>query len=152
MIGIRIRVVRSRRRPPAASPWTAGVVALLAGAAIVNAAAIGVALVAAGQLHHIYAGRENLPDLDAFTRFDLPTVGRIYDAAGEPLVELADQYRDITHYDEIPPVVMQALLAAEDKRFFSHDGVDYRSLPRVASKVRVGALVRRLARGRRIGR
>ena len=66
---------------------------------------IGVALVAAGQLHHIYAGREHLPDLDAFTRFELPTVGRIYDADGEPLVELADQYRDITHYDEIPPVV-----------------------------------------------
>ncbi len=148
MIGVRIRIVRSRRRLPAVSPWTSGVIALLVGAAIVHAAVLVVALVAAGQLHHIYAGRENLPDLDSFTRFDLPTVGRIYDAAGEPIVELADQYRDITHYDEIPPVVMQALLAAEDKRFFAHDGVDYLSLPRVASKVRLGALVRRLARGR----
>ena len=45
----------------------------------------------------------------------------------------------------IPPIVRGAILAAEDKRFFSHNGVDYYSLPRVLGKVRVGALPWRLA-------
>ena len=116
-------------------------IVLLSGAALVrHGAPLAVAVVAARQLHHVYAGRDDLPDLDAFIRFELPTVGRIYDANGEPLIELADQYRDITHYDDIPPVVRQAILAAEDKRFFAHDGVDYFSIPRVVSKVRIGAL------------
>ncbi len=126
-------------------------IALLFGAALAVIAPLGVAVVAARELHHVYAGRDDLPDLDAFIRFELPTVGRIYDANGEPLVELADQYRDITPYDDIPPVVRQAILAAEDKRFFAHDGVDYLSIPRVFSKVRIGALARRLAWGARPG-
>lgn len=33
--------------------------------------------------------------------------------------------RSITNYDEIPKLIRYATLAAEDKRFFSHDGVDY---------------------------
>ena len=46
--------------------------------------------------------------------------------------------RWITPYADIPPVVQAAVLATEDKRFFSHRGVDYLSLVRVASKVRLG--------------
>ncbi len=124
-------------------------IVLLTGAVLAALAALGVAVVAGRELHYISASRENLPDLDAFMRFELPTVGHIYDANNEPLIELADEYRDITHYDEIPAVVRDAMLAAEDKRFFSHDGVDYWSIPRVTGKVRVGALARRLASGAR---
>jgi membrane peptidoglycan carboxypeptidase len=74
-------------------------------------------------------------------------VGRIYDSNGQPLITLAREYREIVQFTDIPPVVRSAILAAEDKRFFSHDGVDYLSLPRVISKVRVGAWIARLARG-----
>ncbi len=122
-------------------------IALLMAAAFAVTASLAVAVVGARELYHLYAGREDLPDLGAFMRFELPTVGHIYDASNEPLIELADEYRDITHYEEIPSVVRDAMLAAEDKRFFAHDGVDYWSLPRVVGKVRVGALARRLAAG-----
>jgi len=37
-------------------------------------------------------------------------------------------------YDEVPLVMRQALLAAEDKNFHSHSGVDYGVLPRVVQK------------------
>ncbi len=47
---------------------------------------------------------------------------------------------------EIPPIVRDAILSAEDKRFFSHNGVDYVSLIRVAGKVRLGMLAARLLR------
>ena len=37
-------------------------------------------------------------------------------------------------YDEVPLILRQAILAAEDKNFFSHSGVDYRALPRVVAE------------------
>ncbi len=104
---------------------------------------ITVALVAAGFLH-VYFDRTNLPDIEPFTRFEFPSIGHIYDANGQPLIELAREYRQITKYEDIPPIVRDAILATEDKNFFSHGGVDYSRIPRVLGKVRIGALLARL--------
>ena len=90
-----------------------------------------------GLVYHIYFDRRGLPDLEPFIRFELPTIGRVYDAQGTVLVELAREYRRVVSYDEVPPVLRHAILAAEDKNFFSHSGVDYRALPRVAYKTAV---------------
>jgi penicillin-binding protein 1A len=79
-----------------------------------------------------------------FTRFEFPTIGHIYDANGQPLIELAREYRRIIKYEDIPPIVCDAILAAEDKNFFTHSGVDYSGIPRVLGKVRIGSLVARL--------
>ena len=107
-------------------------------AVLVGALSAGAALFTIGAFQ-VYFDRRNLPDLGTFTRFEFPTIGRIYDANGQPLVELAREYRQVTRYEDIPPVVRDAILATEDKRFFSHNGVDYFSIPRVIGKVRVGA-------------
>jgi penicillin-binding protein 1A len=106
---------------------------------------ITIALVGAG-VHRVYFDRTNLPDIELFTRFDFPTIGTVYDANGQPLIELAREYRRITKYEDIPPVVRDAILGAEDKNFFSHSGVDYSAIPRVLGKFRVGALVARFIR------
>ena len=84
--------------------------------------------------HHIYFDRSGVPDLEPFIRFDLPTIGKVYDARGALLIELAREYRQIVSYEEVPPVIRPAILAAEDKNFFTHSGVDYRALPRVLYK------------------
>jgi len=106
-------------------------------------------LVAAG-LHHIYWDRTELPDMEAFTRFEFPTIGHVYDSSELPLIELARERREITRYEDIPPVVRDAILAAEDKNFFSHNGVDYSRIPRLLSKVRLGTLVSRSTRQGRV--
>jgi penicillin-binding protein 1A len=62
------------------------------------------------------------------------------------VIELAKEYRRIIKYEDIPPIVRDAILAAEDKNFFSHSGVDYSAIPRVLGKFRVGALVARFIR------
>ena len=130
--------------------WTRGVSVLLASAAlIVAAASVGVALVAIGALHRMYFDRDNLPDLAAFMRFEFPTIGHVYDTNGQPLIELAREHRQITQYADIPPIVRDAILATEDKHFFSHNGADYLCIPRVLGKVRVGALMWRLVTGGR---
>jgi penicillin-binding protein 1A len=118
-------------------------------AAIAGAVLAGVALVAISTLYYIYFDRQNLPDAGPFMRFEFPAVGHVYDINGQPLVELAREYRAITQYPDIPPVVRGAILATEDKRFFTHNGVDYFSIPRVIGKVRVGAWATRLATGGR---
>ena len=81
--------------------------------------------------YHVYFDRRNLPDIEAFIRFEFPTIGTVYDGNGEPLIELANEYRKISKFDDIPPIVRDAIIATEDKHFFSHNGVDYSIIPRV---------------------
>ncbi len=101
---------------------------------------------AAVGFHHVYFDRDNLPDLEAFTHFEFPTIGHVYDTNGQPLIELAREYRQITQYEDLPPIVRDAILAAEDKRFFSHGGVDYSSFPRVLARVRIAPRLARLGK------
>ena len=89
---------------------------------------------AVGLVHHVYFDRSGLPSLDAFVRFEAPTIGEVQDARGKVLIELAREHRRVVSYDEVPVVLRQAILATEDKNFFSHSGVDYGSLPRVVQK------------------
>ena len=93
-----------------------------------------VVLPAAWLVHRIYFDRSNLPSLDGFYEFQPPTTGEVRDAQGQVLIELAREYRRVVTYDEVPPVLRQAILAAEDKNFFSHSGVDYGALPRVVGQ------------------
>ena len=89
--------------------------------------------------HHVYFDRTNLPDIGPFARFEFPAIGHVYDANDQPLIEMAREYRRNIKYEDIPPIVRDAILATEDKNFFSHSGVDYSTIPRVLSKVRIGA-------------
>lgn len=143
--------VVARGSPAMRTGWRRRVAAvLLLAIALAGAASLGAALYVGVALYNVYFDRANLPDLGPFTRFEFPSIGHVYDANGQPVIELAREYRTITQYADIPPVVRDAILATEDKRFFSHDGVDYSSLPRVIAKVRFGAWATRLlTRGQR---
>src|SRR3989337_1641248 len=118
--------------------WKRGVLYLFIGTIFITTA-----LVAVG-FHHVYFDRTNLPDIGSFTRFELPTIGPIYEPDGQPLIELAKEYRRIIQYEDIPPIVRDAILATEDKNFFTHSGVDYSVIPRVLRKIRIGSLASRL--------
>lgn len=109
---------------------------------------IGGTLVAMG-LYNVYFDRTNLPDIETLARFEFPAVGRVYDANGQPLIEIAREYRRNIKYEEIPPIVRDAIIAIEDKNFFTHNGVDYSVIPRVLSKVRIGSLVAGLTKLKR---
>ena len=45
-------------------------------------------------------------------------IGHIYDANVQALKEMASESHQITRYEEIPPIIRDAILAAEDKTFF----------------------------------
>ena len=120
--------------------WQRGIVGLLVCTVVITTALIAVGF------HHIYFDRTNLPDIGPFARFEFPAIGCVYDANDRPLIEMAREYRRNIKYGDIPPIVRDAILAAEDKNFFSHNGVDYSTIPRVLSKVRIPALVSHLTR------
>jgi penicillin-binding protein 1A len=113
-------------------PWgPIGRVARVAAASLLAATA----LATADLYHTLVLDPFGLPDLDAFLASGPPTIGRIEDARGEVLAELAREYRRPLEEHELPPVLRGALLAAEDKGFFEHDGVDLEAWPRVIAKV-----------------
>ena len=95
----------------------------------------------AALVQHVYFDRSDLPELAPFILFQPPTTGEVTDARGEVVIQLAREYRRVVTYDEVPLVMRQAILAAEDKNFHSHSGVDYGALPRVIQKT-AGALSR----------
>jgi penicillin-binding protein 1A len=97
-------------------------------------------LPAAGVLGYVYLNNNDLPDLESFIRFQLPTTGLVLDSEGEVLIEVAREYRRRIEYDDLPPILRQAILAAEDRDFFSHGGVAYGSFPRVVHKSVVSSL------------
>jgi penicillin-binding protein 1A len=105
-------------------------------------AAVPLVLVLCG-ITYITYNRTNLPDLDAFIRFEPPTMGHIYDANGHILIELGRERREIIQYKNIPDVLRQAILSAEDENFFSHSGVDFSVFPRLLSKTSIQALISR---------
>jgi len=133
------RKFRSLGEVPGELRWRRGLVRLLIFTTVFIAA-----LTALG-LYRIYFDRTNLPAIEPLTRFEFATIGHIYDVNGQPLMEMAREYRWNIGYQDIPPIVRDAILAAEDKNFFTHSGVDYSVIPRVLSKIRFRTLAARLA-------
>src|SRR6266849_8119043 len=103
-------------------------------------AAIPLVVILCGMIYISY-NRKNLPDLDAFLRFEPPTTGHIYDANGQTLIEVGKERREIIQYKDIPEVLRDAILSAEDENFFSHAGVDYSVFPRLLFKTNIHALL-----------
>jgi penicillin-binding protein 1A len=83
----------------------------------------------------------SLGDIASF-RGRVPLTTRIYAWDGQLLAELARERRDLAEPDEIPPRLAQAFVAAEDRRFYEHRGVDVRGVLRAAlQNLRAGGVV-----------
>jgi len=65
------------------------------------------------------------------TETDPPLTSYVYAADGETLISLFyDEFRRHVTLDEVAPIMQQAMVAAEDSRFYEHNGVDYRGIVR----------------------
>ncbi|MCV6593369.1 MAG: PBP1A family penicillin-binding protein [Silicimonas sp.] len=79
-----------------------------------------------GAVFYVY-GR-NLPDVAPLANYQPPTLTRIYSPAGRIIDEYAEQRRIYVPFDEIPDMVKNAFISAEDKRFYDHFGFDVRGI------------------------
>lgn len=74
-----------------------------------------------------FYGRD-LPDHEQLARYEPPTLSRIYSGQGLLMDEFARERRIFTPIDEIPDLVKQAFISAEDKNFYDHLGFDPRGI------------------------
>jgi penicillin-binding protein 1A len=72
----------------------------------------------------------NLPEVSALSDYRPKLPLRVYSAEGELLAEYGEERRELTPIAQIPKVMKDAVLAAEDARFFEHGGVDYLGMVR----------------------
>jgi penicillin-binding protein 1A len=73
-----------------------------------------------------------LPSLEVLTDYQPKIPLRVVSAEGELLGEFGEERRAIIAIGAVPDVMKQAILAAEDERFYQHGGVDYLSVARAA--------------------
>lgn len=71
-----------------------------------------------------------LPSVEGMSDTRLQVPLRIYSSDGSLLGEFGEKRRIPKTLDEIPELVQQSFLAAEDNRFYEHDGVDYQGILR----------------------
>ena len=113
----------------------------LAGVAVLSvvaAAGLALAIYAAWLFH-------DLPDARELAEYRPPVATRVFAWDGTLIGEFSTERRIFTPYDQIPPVVAEAFLAAEDKNFFQHGGIDVAGMGRAMSRNAMN-----LARGRRL--
>ena len=76
-------------------------------------------------------GRD-LPNTDQLASYAPPTISRIYDRDGRILDEFAKERRLFVPAPEIPDLIKQAFVSAEDKNFYMHRGYDPRGIAAAA--------------------
>jgi penicillin-binding protein 1A len=74
----------------------------------------------------------DLPDHQQLLTYQPATGTRVYAGDGSFIAEYATEHRVITPFNDIPPLVVHAFLAAEDRDFYTHNGVNPLSILRAA--------------------
>src|SRR4051794_39686601 len=69
-----------------------------------------------------------LPSLESLTDYQPKIPLRVLTSDGELIGEFGEERRAIVKIAEVPEIMRQAILAAEDERFYQHGGVDYVSV------------------------
>ena len=76
-----------------------------------------------GFLYYIYI---NSPEFNTDLLYKKES-SNIYDSKGELIATIGTEKRQLVTYEELPQVLIDAIVATEDSRFFEHNGID---LPR----------------------
>jgi len=74
----------------------------------------------------------NLPSLEALTDYRPKIPLRIFTSDGYLMGEFGEERRAVVHIADVPGVMKQAILAAEDDRFYQHSGIDMTGILRAA--------------------
>ena len=71
-----------------------------------------------------YFGK-SVDDYRRLATYEPPITSRLYASDGRLLAEYAAEKRAFVPYEAIPKQLVQAFISAEDKKFFSHGGIDF---------------------------
>ncbi|GAC1355612.1 MAG: penicillin-binding protein 1A [Variovorax sp.] len=114
--------------PPARPAWLKWLLRVVFwGLGIVAAGVLSVLCLIAVALAVAYP---NLPDITELSDYRPKLPLRVFSAEGTLIGEFGEERRNLTPIAAIPKVVKDAVLAAEDSRFYDHGGVDYKGMVR----------------------
>ena len=97
-----------------------------------TSAVLVLVLLAGGYLW--YEWSSNLPYIGTLKEYRPPIITEIYSDDGEVIGRFWDERRIVVGLDEIPDHLIKAFVAAEDARFFEHEGLDVLSIFRAFYK------------------
>src|ERR1700722_19488520 len=124
---------RPFRRLSGASVFTASVNFLRGLAQLIFVLGILGAIVVGGTIALAIAHfSHDLPDQQQLLSYQPATGTRVYAGDGSLMAEFATERRVITPFKDIPPLVVHAFLAAEDRDFYNHNGVNPMAILRAA--------------------
>ena len=101
-------------------------IAFLAAAGLVIGV-IGVMALISGAYLYL---QPSLPSVEAMRQIELQVPLRVYSRDGQVIAQIGEQRRIPVTFEQVPPMVRQAFIAAEDDRFFEHSGFDYQGILR----------------------
>ncbi|MEX0287060.1 MAG: penicillin-binding protein 1A [Paracoccaceae bacterium] len=96
--------------------------------AIFSFVTLGIAMTALtiGGVFWMYT--KDLPSHESLAQYKPPTISRIYSGEGDLIDEFAQERRLFVPASDIPDMVKQAFISAEDKNFYIHKGYDPRGI------------------------
>ena len=103
--------------------WVVYPIATLLGLILIGALMLGFA---------VMITLPTLPSLEVLTDYRPKIPLRVYTAEGVLMGEFGEERRAVVKIGEVPEQLKQAILAAEDDRFYQHGGVDYAGVLRAA--------------------
>ncbi len=74
----------------------------------------------------------NLPDYKNLATYTPPVATRLYAADGSLLIEYAEERRVFIDFEDMPPQLVNAFIAAEDQNFWTHPGIDVQGIIRAS--------------------
>lgn len=100
-----------------------------AGAGLAVAGVLSLLMLIAVALAFAYP---NLPDIGTLSDYSPKLPLRVFTSDGVLIGEYGEQRRNLVPFKEIPAIMKEAVLSAEDARFYQHGGVDYIGIVRAA--------------------
>ena len=76
----------------------------------------------------------DLPDHEQLINYEPPMLTRVYASDGRLISEYAAEQRSYVPIDSIPPLIIDSFLAAEDKNFYDHIGIDFTGIIRALKR------------------
>ncbi|MEO1231340.1 MAG: PBP1A family penicillin-binding protein [Myxococcota bacterium] len=105
--------------------WSAGLLATASG---------GLVFLILGGLLGLLVITQDLPELRSLDDYHPPQATVVYGAGGEVVGRFAKERRTVVSFDQIPKIMVEAVVASEDAAFFEHEGVDLFGIARCVVK------------------
>ena len=79
-----------------------------------------------------YIANGPAPNTEAIIEGDMPGISTLQDKEGNTITNFYTQRREVVDANDISPIMKNAIVAIEDRRFYEHEGVDWKGVMRAA--------------------